>query len=84
MSSVPKTHTSEASAMVSVMRQTGMMVSMGIAMLFITAIMGSTDNLSPETYGLFLEVMKYSMMVCFCMCIVGTITSALRGKPKKI
>jgi len=61
-----------------------MMVSMGIAMTFITTIMGSTDNLRPETYGLFLDVMRYSMMVCFGMCIVGIITSAARGSPKKI
>jgi len=84
MSSVPREHTSEASSMVAVMRQTGMMVSMGIAMTFITTIMGSTDNLRPETYGLFLDVMRYSMMVCFGMCIVGIITSAARGSPKKI
>ncbi len=83
MSSVPRSHTSEASGMVAVMRQTGMMVSMGIGMLFIATIMGSTDNLSPETYGLFLEVMSYSFTVCFGMCIVGTITSLFRGSPKK-
>ncbi len=84
MSSVPKTHTSEASGMIAVMRQTGMMVSMGIAMLFITVIMGSTDNLGPDTYDTFLEVMKYSMVTSFIMCVIGTITSAVRGSPKKI
>lgn len=83
MSSVPKTHTSEASGMMAVMRQTGMMVSMGIAMLFISTIMGSMDNLGPDTYGLFLEVMKYSFSVCFVMCIIGAVTSAVRGTPKK-
>jgi hypothetical protein len=69
--------------MMAVMRQTGMMVSMGIAMLFISTIMGSMDNLGPDTYGLFLEVMKYSFSVCFVMCIVGAMTSAVRGTPKK-
>ena len=82
MSSVPREHTGAASGMVSVMRQTGMMVSMGIAMLFISVIMGSTDNLGPETYGLFLEVMKISFIVCIIMCAIGTVTSAFRGKPK--
>jgi MFS family permease len=83
MSSVPRNHTSEASGMMAVMRQTGMMVSMGIAMLFIATIMGSTDNLGPDTYELFLEVMSYSFTVCFVMCIIGTITSMFRGTPKK-
>lgn len=83
MSSVPREHSSEASAVLAVMRQTGMMLSMGIAMLFITTTMGSTDNLGPETYGLFLEAMTLSMTVCLIMCIVGSITSAFRGTPKK-
>ena len=83
MSSVPKEHSSEASAVLSVMRQTGMMVSMGIAMTYITVIMGSTDNLGPETYGLFLQVLELSMITCFIMCIIGTIASISRGKPKQ-
>jgi MFS family permease len=84
MSSVPREHTSEASGMVSFMRQSGMVVSMGIAMLIITVTMGSTDNLGPETYGLFLNAMTLSMTVCLVMCIVGAITSVFRGIPKKI
>ncbi len=82
MSSVPREHSSEASAVLSVMRQTGMMVSMGIAMTYITVIMGSTDNLGPETYGLFLQVLELSMITCFIMCIIGTMASISRGKPK--
>ena len=79
MSSVPREHTSEASGVLAVMRQTGMIVSMGIAMFFISTIMGSTDNLGPETYGLFLQVMSLTMTVCLIMCIVGVFTSAMRG-----
>ena len=84
MSSVPRSHSSEASGMMAVMRQTGMMVSMGVAMLFISAIMGSMDNLSPETYGSFLEVMHMSMMTCLIMCLIGMVTSGIRGMPKKV
>ncbi len=80
MSSVHPSETGEASAMVSVTRQTGMMISMGIAMLFIALIMGSADNLSPETYGDFLLVMKVSFGVCLVMCLIGAVASALRGK----
>ena len=80
MSAVPPSHSSEASGVLAVMRQTGMIVSMGIAMFFITTIMGSMDNLRPETYEAFLQVMSYSFMVCLAMCIVGMITSAFRGQ----
>lgn len=80
MGSVDLRETGEASAMVAVMRQTGMMVSMGIAMLFISVIMGSADNLSPETYDSFITVMRCSFGVCVAMCIVGAVVSLFRGK----
>ncbi len=79
MGSVDRTETGEASAMVAVMRQTGMMVSMGVAMLFISVIMGSMDNLSPETYDSFLEVMRWSFVLCVIMCLVGACMSVMRG-----
>ena len=80
MGSVEPRETGEASAMVAVMRQTGMMVSMGIAMLFISMIMGSADNLAPETYDSFIQVMRYSFGVCVAMCVVGAVVSMFRGK----
>ena len=80
MGSVDPRETGEASAMVAVMRQTGMMVSMGIAMLFISVIMGSADNLSPETHDSFIIVMRCSFGVCVAMCIVGAVVSLFRGK----
>lgn len=80
MGSVAPHETGEASAMVSVMRQTGMMVSMGIAMLFISVIMGSADNLSPDTYDSFITVMRYSFIVCVVMSLVAAAVSMFRGK----
>lgn len=80
MGSVGRNDTGEASAMASVMRQTGMMVSMGIAMVFIAVIMGSADNISPSTYGDFLDVLMYSFGTCFAMCILGAFLSMLRKK----
>ena len=47
MGSVDPRETGEASAMVAVMRQTGMMVSMGTAMLFISLIIGLL-SLAPQ------------------------------------
>lgn len=79
MGSVPKTETGEASAMVGVMRQTGMTVSMAIAMLFITLEMGSADDIVPANYGSFVDVIHMSFAVCLAMCIVGLIASLLRG-----
>lgn len=80
MGSVPRDETSEASGMVSVMRQTGMMVSMGIAMLLISVTMGSADHLVPENYGAFVDVMHYAFAVYLVMCFVGMLVSMLRGK----
>ncbi len=80
VSSVPPKDTGEASALIAVMRQTGMMVSMGIAMTVISVIMGSADNIVPETYGSFMEVLRISFSVCTAMCIAGAVLSMLRGK----
>ncbi len=80
MSSVPPEETGEASAMVSVMRQTGMMISMGIAMTLISVIMGSADNIVPETYGDFMDVMKITFAICTAMCLAGAAASMLRGR----
>lgn len=80
MGSVDPRETGEASAMVAVMRQTGMMVSMGTAMLFISLIMGSADNIIPETYGEFVEVLRYSFAICTVACLVGAVASMFRGR----
>ena len=80
LSSVPPHETGDASAMIAVMRQSGMMVSMGIAMTFISVIMGSADNIVPETYGDFMTVLRLSFVVCTGMCLVGAAASMMRGK----
>ena len=80
MGSVDPGSTGEASAMVAVMRQTGMMVSMGVAMLFISLVMGSADNIVPETYDSFVEVLRCSFVICTAACIAGAAVSMLRGR----
>jgi len=80
MSSVPQENRGEAAGLISVVRQTGMMISMGIAMCCITFIMGSTDNLDPSTYDMFIEVIRSAFMICLAMCIVGTFFSWFRGE----
>lgn len=80
LSSVPGKYRGEASGVVSVVRQTGMMVSMSIAMASISVVMGSTDNLAPDTYVAFVDTIRFAFSVCFCMCVVGIICSWFRGE----
>lgn len=80
MSSVPPKNRGEASGMISVVRQVGMMTSMGIAMCCISIIMGSTDNLNPSNYDEFIEVIRAVFTICLGMCLVGTFASWFRGK----
>lgn len=84
MSSVSAKDRSLASGSVSLMRQTGMMTSMGIAMCCISVILGSTDNINPSTYGDFINVMKTAFSVCLVMCIIGTFVSWFRGKEDNV
>lgn len=79
MSSVPPENRSLASGSLSLMRQTGMMTSMGIAMCCISLILGSTDNINPSTYGAFVDVMRTAFSICFVMCVIGTAVSWFRG-----
>jgi MFS family permease len=84
MSSVPPKHRGEASGMISVVRQVGMLVSMGVAMLCISVIMGSTDNLNPDTFNDFINVIRAAFAVCLVMCIIGTVVSWFRGNDDKL
>lgn len=79
MSYVKVNEYSEASSLLSTMRQTGMMLSLGIAMCIISVIMGSADNLSPENYSLFVQVMRTSWIVFILFSVVGCVISWFRG-----
>ena len=86
MSSVEPKDRGDASSTVSLMRQTGMMVSMGISMACIAVIMGSTDNLGPDTFGSSVDSMHLAFGICLTMCIIGlacTLLSA-NGKGRKV
>ncbi|MDR2698196.1 MAG: MFS transporter [Candidatus Methanoplasma sp.] len=80
MSSVPPKNRGEASGMIALVRQVGMMTSMGVAMCCIVTIMGTMDNLNPSTYEQFIDVIRAAFTVCLAMCVVGTIFSWFRGK----
>ncbi len=78
VSSVSPELKGEASGIVAVVRQVGMMVSMAIAMSCISLIMGSTDNLGPATYGTFVDTMHATFAICTVMCFVGALCSLAR------
>lgn len=81
MSSVSPVDRGAASAMVAVVRQTGMMASMGIAMFAIAVIMGGLDTLGPSTYGNFVMVIRISFFVSAVMCLFAMLVSWFRGAP---
>jgi MFS family permease len=79
MSCVKPVHYNEASAMLSTMRQSGMMLSLGIAMCVISVVMGSADVISPDTYDDFVTVMHISWVINICFCAMGAVVSWFRG-----
>lgn len=82
MSMVDPKDRGDASSTIAIMRQTGMMMSMGIAMGCISIIMGSTENLKPENYGLFLDTMHLALGICLITCIIGIICTITARKMK--
>jgi len=79
MSSAPKTAYGVASATVATMRQVGMVLSMGVAMLMFALYIGRVE-ITPEHYPLFLESMKTSFIIFAVLCFGGIFASVARGK----
>ena len=79
MSAAPKTAYGVASAILATMRQVGMVLSMGIAMLMFTLYMGRVQ-ITPEYYLLFQQSMKTSFIIFAILCFVGIFASLARGK----
>lgn len=79
MSSAPKTAYGVASATLATMRQIGMVLSMGVAMLLFALYMGRVQ-ITPEYYSLFQESMKTSFIIFAIFCFGGIFASLARGK----
>jgi len=79
MSAAPKTAYGVASATVATMRQVGMVLSMGVAMLMFALYMGRVE-ITPEYYPVFLESMKTSFIIFAVLCFGGIFASLARGK----
>lgn len=79
MSSVEKKAYGVASAMVSTMRQIGMMLSMGIVILIFSLYIGRVE-ITPEYYPAFVTGMKIAFAIFAALCFGGIFASLARGK----
>ncbi|MFZ5978997.1 MAG: MFS transporter [Candidatus Zixiibacteriota bacterium] len=79
MSAVERRYFGVAGAMVSAMRQIGMMVSMGIVMLILALLLGQAE-IEPENFGAFVNSMKIAFIVFAVLCFGGIFASLARGK----
>jgi len=79
MSSAPNTAYGVASATLATMRQVGMVLSMGIAMLMFTLYIGRVQ-ITPEYYPLFQQSMKTAFIIFAILCFGGIFASLARGK----
>jgi EmrB/QacA subfamily drug resistance transporter len=79
MSSAPNTAYGVASATLATMRQVGMVLSMGVAMLMFTLYIGRVQ-ITPEYYLPFQQSMKTSFLVFAVLCFAGIFASLARGK----
>jgi MFS family permease len=82
MGSVEKTRYGLASATVGTMRLLGQVFSMGLTMLFISAIIGP-GKITPERYPLFLIMMHRLTAVLAGICILGILFSLTRGNVRR-
>lgn len=79
MSSVNKRYYGVASATLATMRQIGMTLSMGIAMLIFALFIGRVE-ITAEYYPSFLASTKMAFMIFTALCFGGIFASLARGK----
>jgi MFS family permease len=79
MSSAPNTAYGVASATLATMRQVGMVLSMGVAMLLFTMYIGRVQ-ITLEYYPLFQQSAKTAFIIFAALCFAGIFASLARGK----
>jgi len=79
MSSVDRKHYGLASATMGTMRLTGQSLSMGIAIMAISIMIGNID-LSLAPHPQFISSMRVTFIIFLVLCIFGTYASSVRGK----
>ena len=83
MSSVERRYFGVAGAMVSTMRQIGMMLSMGIVMMILALLLGDSA-IAPENQEQFVRGLKITFAVFATMCFGGIFASLARGKLNRV
>lgn len=83
MSSVEKKHYGLASATMGTMRLTGQSLSMGIAIMSISLMVGNI-NMSAMPPAKFITSMQITFVICLILCLFGIYASSVRGKKEKI
>ena len=78
MSSVQSHRYGLASATLSTTRQVGMVLSMGVATLFIANGAGATDINAPQSL-LLVDAMRSTFSLCTVACLIGIVASVFRG-----
>jgi len=81
MSSVDVQYLGIASGMVSTMRSIGQMLSLAIAMLILSAIIG-TVQITPDVYPLLQQSVNIAFFVFFILALIGIWASYARGKTR--
>ena len=79
MNCVGRKDYSSASASLAVMRQSGMVLSMAIALCAISVFLGSTEMLRSDTVLLFLTALRTTFYIGSAFCLTGAVLSYLRG-----
>jgi len=79
MSSVQSRYLGVASATVATMRQVGMMLSMGLAMLLFALNIGKVQ-IAPEHHAMLLASMHMAFIIFTILCVCGIFASLARGK----
>ncbi len=82
MSSVEKRYYGVASGMIGTMRLIGQMLSMGIAMMIFSILIGKA-SITPGLYPLFLKSVKIALVINGTLCFFGIFLSLARGKVQR-
>ncbi|MDR0335360.1 MAG: MFS transporter [Methanomassiliicoccaceae archaeon] len=73
MGNVSAKNYSEASGLISVMRQVGMMSSVAVVVCMISVMMGTTTVIEPGTFDQFMTAVRYSFVICFLLSAAGAL-----------
>ncbi len=82
MSAVEKRYYGVASGIVGTMRLLGQMLSMGIAMMIFSIVIGRVE-ITPEYYPQFVASLQYAFILFTILCVAGIFASLARGKNER-